>query len=203
MKEWISDYQIEALDGAVALTNSSLIEQLQTTWAQSYRQSTEPTQANDPKYADNDEARQARLQHIKQELSQPSAILIIVKHGEVVVGFFWGLSMTDLDNIDTIKADQVKQIIQSSQAEQIPQDWSQVAYLSMMGVVSTGQQLGRHLTTAILAAFKSKNYTHAVARTINQLAWKATYQPLGFILYGDFFDHSTQSNRLIFGKKLD
>ncbi|MEZ6255217.1 MAG: hypothetical protein R3B92_00345 [Patescibacteria group bacterium] len=211
----VDTYSIRACSGKTALKNPELIDKLQMTWRDSYKQSVEEAQRTDPLYNLTWEAEQKRREIIHQELKRKGAILVYVINNtpeQEMVGFFWGLPLKQLNKINPAKGSAVMEAISTV----APNKKEKVAYLSMLGVIHDsakkvhgGKGLGKHLTKEIVDLYWKLGFNRVVARTINDIALNKLYLPLGFSVYSDYIDeklarpraryifgleHNTQSN---------
>jgi len=187
--------ETNVLSGPQAIREATLISNLAELWARAYRSSPVAAQREDALYTPESEDERAR--RIRAELGHVSAVLVYVTQGADLIGFFWGLSVADLQATEPLKGNDV--------ARFITHDADHVAYLSMLGVHPSlkSRGLGKRLTRALCAAFAQRGFVEAIARTINELALEKVYQPLGFKVYARRRDpRSRDAERYIFGSSL-
>ncbi|HEY0468128.1 MAG TPA: GNAT family N-acetyltransferase [Polyangiaceae bacterium] len=188
-------FEPKLLSGPEAIHDAGLISSLAALWAEAYRGSPVTAQRDDPLYTADNEAE--RMRRIRAELRRSSAIFAYLMQDADLIGFFWGLSVADLQTAEPLKGHDV--------ARFIAHDAEQVAYLSMLGIHPnlTGRGLGKELTRALCAAFTERGFKEAIARTINDLALEKVYRPLGFEIHQRFRDpRSGDAERSIFGSPL-
>jgi len=188
-------HKVKVLSGPEAIREAIFISGLAELWAHAYRSSPVAAQREDALYAP--ESVVERTRRIRAELGHASAVLAYVSQGADLVGFFWGLSVADLQATEPLRGNDV--------ARFTTHDADHVAYLSMLGVHPglKSRGLGKGLTRALCAAFAERGFVEAIARTINELALERVYRPLGFKAYARFRDpRSRDAERFIFGSSL-
>ena len=188
-------HEAKVLSGPEAIREATLISNLAELWAHAYRSSPVAAQREDALYAP--ESLGERTRRIRAELGHASAVLASVSQEADLIGFFWGLSVADLQATEPLKGDDVARFTTHG-AEH-------VAYLSMLGVHPglKGRGLGKGLTRALCTAFAERGFVEAIARTINEFALEKVYRPLGFKVYARFRDpRSRDAERFILGTSL-
>ncbi|MEY4576469.1 MAG: hypothetical protein RL701_1172 [Pseudomonadota bacterium] len=190
-----TDYVWHEARGADVVADRAWLAALANVWAQAYRASHVPAQALDPLFGPERGA--DRLRYLSNELSLPSARVVYVTQQGELVGFFWGLALADLEVIAASKAAHCQPYVKHSP--------ERVAYLSMLGVRAehAGHGLAKQLVTRLAQAFCEAGAAQAVARTINETAWRKVYQPLGFVEHERFADpQARNTTRVVFGAPL-
>jgi len=187
--------EIEVLSGPQVVRDLNLIFNLAELWAYAYRSSPVVAQREDALYRPDNSGE--RLRRIRAELGHGSAVLLYATRGADLLGFFWGLSVADLQASEPLKGSDVAAFIRH--------DAARVAYLSMLGIHPDvkSRGLGKRLTRGLCAAFAERGFVAAIARTINELALEKVYRPLGFEVYDRFRDaRARDAERFIFGSRL-
>ncbi len=187
--------EAKVLSGPKAIREATLISNLAELWAHVYRSSPVAAQREDALYTP--ESKDERTRRIRAELGLASAVLAYVTRGSGLIGFFWGLSVADLQATEPLKGNDVARFTTHGA--------DRVAYLSMLGVHPDlkSRGLGKELTRALCAVFAEHGFVQAIARTINELALEKVYRPLGFKVYARFRDpRSRDAERFIFGSSL-
>jgi ribosomal protein S18 acetylase RimI-like enzyme len=190
----LQEPESRALLGTDALKDARFTSDLARLWGEAYRHSSVPAQRDNPLYAVEQQVE--REHRLRSELVRESAVVALLIQGRELVGFFWGLSVVDLQLSDAAKAADVSRFTRARE---------RVAYLSMLGVhPSYGRRgYGQRLTRALCSAFAERGLVEAVARTINQGALDKIYAPLGFEVYTRYPDpRHGNAARFIFGTPL-
>jgi ribosomal protein S18 acetylase RimI-like enzyme len=187
--------EAKVLSGPKAIGEATLISGLAELWAYAYGSSPIAAQREDALYSPESEIERTR--RIRTELGHASAVLAYVAQGADLLGFFWGLSLADLQATEPLRGNDVARFTTHGA--------DRVAYLSMLGVhpALKSRGLGKGLTRALCAAFAERGFVAAIARTVNELALEKVYRPLGFKVYARFRDpRSRDAERFIFGSSL-
>src|SRR6187402_68185 len=116
--------EIEVLSGPQVVRDLNLIFNLAELWAYAYRSSPVVAQREDALYRPDNSGE--RLRRIRAELGHGSAVLLYATRGADLLGFFWGLSVADLQASEPLKGSDVAAFIRH--------DAARVAYLSMLGI---------------------------------------------------------------------